>query len=141
MISSHYKGKITELGVAQSFLRLGYQVCEPLVSDSRYDLIVDINGKLFKIQVKTSSLKEDGAFFEFCTSSSHTNTNRTINRSYTSQEIDYFATMFEERCYIIPVEECGSRSQRLRLLPTKNGQKKNIMFAEDYLIEKTFPID
>ena len=129
------------MAVAQSFLELGYQVCEPLVSDSRYDFFVDIDGRLYKIQVKTSSVKEDGAYFEFCTSSSHTNTKGTINRSYTSKEVDFFATMFGGNCYIIPIEECGMRGQRLRLLPTKNGQVKGIMFAENYLIRKTFPID
>ena len=78
LLSSHYIGKITELEVARSFLSLGYQVCEPLVADSRYDFIVDIKGKLYKIQVKTSTLKEDGSYIEFATSTSHTNTKGTV---------------------------------------------------------------
>ena len=53
MLNTHFKGKITELEVAESFLALGYQVSQPLVSDSRYDFIVDIKGQLLKIQVKT----------------------------------------------------------------------------------------
>jgi hypothetical protein len=27
---------------------------------------------------------------------------------------------------------CGKRAQRLRLVPTKNGQTKGIIFAKDY---------
>ena len=141
MLSSHYIGKITELAVAENFLKLGYQVSQPLVADSRYDFIVDINGKLIKIQVKTSTLKEDGAYFEFATSTSHTNTVGTINKSYTKDEIDYFATMCNNQCYVVPVEKCGCRGQRLRLLPTKNNQTIGIMFAENYEIERVFPID
>ena len=31
-----------------------------------------------------------------------------------------------------PDEICGKRQQRLRLIPTKNGQTKGITFAKDY---------
>ena len=57
MLNTHFRGEITELQVAEAFLALGYQVCKPLVSDSRYDFIVDINHQLYRIQVKTASLR------------------------------------------------------------------------------------
>ena len=138
MINTHFQGKTTELQVATEFIKRGYQVSQPLVSDSRYDFIVDINNKLIRLQVKTSKLKEDGAYIEFATSSSHTNTQRTVNHSYTSDEIDYFATMYNGECYIVPVERCGCREQRLRLLPTKNGQTVGITFAKDFKLKDTF---
>lgn len=141
MLNTHFKGKITELEVAQSFLELGYQVSQPLVSDSRYDFIVDIKGKLLKIQVKTSKLGTEGDYFKFATSSSHTNTKGTINRSYKQDEIDYFATIYDNECYIIPVQECGSREQRLRLKPTKNNQTVGIKFAKNYKLKDKFPND
>lgn len=138
MLNTHFQGKITEIQVAKAFLELGYQVSQPLVSDSRYDFIVDINGKLLKIQVKTSHLSEDKSYFEFATSTSHTNTKGTVNHSYTSDEIDYFATIYENECYIISVSESGSRAQRLRLKPPKNGQTTGIKYAKDYLLKDTF---
>lgn len=138
MLNTHFQGKITELQVANAFLELGFQVCQPLVSDSRYDFIVDINGRLLKIQVKTSHLAEDGSYFEFATSTSHTNTKGTVNHSYTSDEIDYFATIYKNECYIISITECGCRGQRLRLKPVKNGQTVGIKFAKDYLLKDTF---
>ena len=49
--------------------------------------------------------------------------------------------MYNNKCYIIPVSQCGVRSQRLRLQPTKNGQTKGITFAENYELEKIFPND
>jgi hypothetical protein len=138
MLSTHFQGKITELQVANAFLQLGYQVSQPLVSDSRYDFIVDVKGKLLKIQVKTSHFVEESGYFVFATSSSHTNTKGTINRSYTKEEIDYFATMYNGNCYIISVSECGSREQRLRVQPTKNGQTVGIKFAKDYMLKDAF---
>lgn len=134
-LSSHFKGEITEQLVAIEFLKLGVLVSKPLVQSSRYDFIVDINHKLYKIQVKTGSLKED-AYIEFATSTSHTNTKGTLNLQYSSDDIDYFATIYEGQCYLVPVDLCGKRSQRLRIVPTKNGQVKGITFAKDYTLEK-----
>ena len=136
MINTHFQGKTTELQVATEFMKRGYQVSQPLVSDSRYDFIVDINNKLIRLQVKTSKLKEDGAYIEFATSSSHTNTQRTVNHSYTADEIDYFATIHDNQCYIISVDLCGSRQQRLRITAPKNGNQRGSKFLKDYTIDK-----
>ena len=138
MLNTHFKGEITELQVAEAFLALGYQVCKPLVSDRRDDFIVDINHHLYRIQVKTASLSEDGDYIQFKTQSSHTNTQRTVYHSYSAEDIDYFATMHNHQCYLVPVDKVGNRAFRLRLKPTKNGQVKNINFAENFKLENTF---
>jgi hypothetical protein len=104
------------------------------VQSSRYDFIVDVNHKLYKIQVKTGTLKEE-AYIEFATSTSHTNTQGTVNLTYSAEDVDFFATMYNGECYLIPREVCGSRNQRLRIVPTKNGQVKGITFAKDYHLE------
>lgn len=138
-LSSHFIGEITEQQVALEFLKLGYLISKPLVQSSRYDFIVDIKHHLYKIQVKTGTLKED-AYIEFATSTSHTNTIGTINLSYSEEDVDFFATMFENECYLIPFNKCGKRNQRLRIVPTKNNQTQGILFAKDYhlhdIIEK-----
>lgn len=138
MPNTHYLGEITELKVAEAFLSLGYQVCKPLVADSRYDFIVDINHNLYRIQVKTAKLSEDKDYIEFHTQSSHTNTKGTIYHSYSAEEVDYFATVYGNQCYLVPINLIGSRSFRLRLKPTKNGQTKNINFAENFKLEDIF---
>lgn len=141
MLNTHYIGKLTELRVVEAFLSRGYQVSQPLVSDSRYDFIVDIKGQLLRIQVKTGTIKGDGAYIEFATSTSHTNTSGTVNKSYSADEIDYFATICNGECLVIKVTDCGAREQRLRLQPTKNNQVVGIKFAKDYTIDKMFPND
>ena len=128
------KGKITELQVLTYFLNKGYVLSQPII-DMRYDFLLDYNDYIYKIQVKTSRLSPDGDYIEFNTSNSHTNTQGTVNKNYKGQ-IDYFATFYENQCYLIPVEECGSRNKRLRILPPKNGQTKGICFLENYTLEK-----
>ena len=134
-LSSHFIGEITEQQVALEFLKLGYMVSKPLVQSSKYDFIVDINHRLYKIQVKTGTAKENNSFIEFATSTSHTNTQGTINLTYSKDDVDFFATMHENQCYLIPKEICGNRAQRLRLVPTKNGQTKGVVFAKDYRLQ------
>lgn len=140
-LNSHFKGEITELQVAQSFLAHGIQVSKPLVSDSRYDFIVDINHKLLRIQVKTCSIGPNEEYFGFKTCSTHTNTKRTVMHNYSTEDVDYFATIYNNNCYIVPVSIVGNREFRLRLKPTKNGQVKNINFAEQFMLEKFLSSD
>lgn len=140
-LNSHFKGEITELQVAQAFLSKGIQVSKPLVSDSRYDFIVDIKHRLIRIQVKTCLLHEEDGFISFKTCSTHTNTQRTVMHSYSKEDVDYFATFYNNVCYIVPVDKVGNREVRLRIKPTKNGQIKNINFAENFTLEKFLSSD
>lgn len=134
MLNSHFIGEITEQQVVLAFLQQGILLSKPLVQSSRYDFIADINNHLYKIQVKTGTFKEN-AYLEFATSTSHTNTQGTLNISYTANDVDYFATVYEDQCYLIPYELCGKRAQRIRFVPTKNKQTQGILFAKDFKLE------
>lgn len=134
MLSTHFIGEITEQQVALEFLKLGILISKPLVQSSRYDFVADINGNFYKIQVKTGTYKEN-SYLEFATSTSHTNTNGTLNISYTKDEVDFFATMYQGQCYLIPFDVCGKRTQRIRFCPTKNGQTKGVLFAKDFILQ------
>lgn len=133
-LTTQLKGKITELQVATYFLQKGYIISQPLV-DTRYDFLLEYQDKILKIQVKSSTIIGDNEAIQFKTCNTHTNTQGTTNRNYKG-EIDYFATIYNGKCYLIPIEECGSRSKILRLAPTKNGQIKGICWAENYELEK-----
>lgn len=135
MLSSHFIGEITEQKVALEFLKLGILISKPLVQSSRYDFIADVNNHLYKIQVKTCTEREDGSYFDFATCTSHTNTQGTLNISYSADDVDFFATMNNNQCYLIPFNLCGKRAQRLRLKPTRNRQTKGILFAKDFKLE------
>ena len=113
-LSSKQKGNLTELQCLTSFYEQGCHVSLPYGENSRYDMIVDINGKLLKVQVKTASLrKEDENAIEFSCRSTRVNSQGTISNKYTPDEIDYFATFWKGVCYLIPVTEC-SVSKTLR---------------------------
>ena len=132
-INAHYIGEITEREISIEFLKLGILVSKPIIASSKYDFVIDINNHLYKIQAKTSTYKNGCIFFE--TSTSHTNTKCTIHQSYAPTDVDFFATMYQGECYLIPFVECGKRNQSLRLEEPKNNQIKGITYADKYLLK------
>jgi hypothetical protein len=125
------KGNLTELQCITSFYELGYQVSIPYGENSRYDFIADVDGILLKIQVKTSHSTDNGASIEFSCRSTRVNSKNNISRKYTSDEIDYFCTYYNNQCYLIPVAEC-SATKKLRFEAPKNGQKTGVNYAKNY---------
>lgn len=135
MDDTNIKGLTTELQCQTYFVKLGYIVSIPIGSQ-KYDFILDTGKELLKIQVKSCS-NNDPAVLEFSTKSVHYNkTQGYYNVSYNEKDVDYFCTFFENECYLIPYAETGTSSKKLRLLPTKNGQIKNICFAKDYIAKE-----
>ena len=126
------KGILTEYKAKLWFLERGYSVSEPIGDNDRYDFIVDFNGKLVRFQSKTSNLTRTANCLNFATARLHSTKTANYRTKYTKDEIDYFATYWENKCYLIPVEECSTQ-KNLRLTDTtKSGQVKGISFAKDY---------
>ena len=129
-LTSKQKGNLTELQCLTAFVKHGCGVSIPYGDNSKYDFIADVNGKLYKVQVKTSSLKDENAILFSCRST-HVNCSGVKNERYSKEEVDYFATCWNGQCYLIPVSEC-SVTKTLRFAPPKSGQIKGICFAQDY---------
>lgn len=134
MLNCKYKGNLTELLCLAAFTKLGYQISIPYGDHARYDFIVDINNKLYRIQCKTATECAKGVYVFSCRSTA-ANRSRVASRSYTNNEIDYFATIIENECYLVPINETGGRSKRLRFVPPKNNRKAGVSYAEEYHIE------
>lgn len=127
-------GRLTEAKVLQYFTELGYVVSLPFGGQARYDYLIDVNGKIIRVHVKTSQLKEGCIYFS--TSSSHYIQGHHLHTEYTKDDIDYFVTEYQNQYYMIPVEECG-RAKRLRIeVPKKGANLNKINWAKDYQAEE-----
>lgn len=133
-MDTKFVGNVTELEVLTYITKLGYQVSIPFGDRERYDQIWDVNGHLIRVQVKTSHPINDGAVKFSCRSSGR-KAGKCKHSRYNKNEIDYFATMWSNQCYLIPVDET-SAEKVLRFAPPKNGQVKGITFAESYKVER-----
>lgn len=132
-------GNLTELQCMTYLYGLGYSISIPFGNADKYDLILDIDNKLYKIQIKHSLEYVDSngeiEYIKFnCTWQSHNTTGYNRNK-YQKNEVDFFATFYNGQCYLVPVSEC-SMQKILRIKPPKNNQRKGINFLEDYTAEE-----
>lgn len=128
-------GNLGEAKVLCKFVEYGIPVYIPYGDNEKADLIAEFNGKLNKIQVKTSLKAEDGKMIFDLTSSTVHRTNGEKHK-YNSNEIDYFAcySVARDKIFLIPVDK-ERTSITIRYEFSKNGQIQNINFEQDYLID------
>ncbi|MBV9700763.1 MAG: hypothetical protein JO078_11650 [Candidatus Eremiobacteraeota bacterium] len=126
-------GELSELIVATALARKGYLVAKPIGENARYDLIIDLDEKLSRVQVKTGRLRNGAILFN--TYSSHYHRKGGVCKSYVDQ-IDFFGVYCPQLCsvYLIPLSDTAPSSGSLRVHATKNGQNSHVRWAEPYLI-------
>ena len=128
-------GKLTELKVLTYVTELGYSISIPFGDKDRYDQIWDVNGKLLRIQIKTSRWKnEQQKSIIFSCKTSYARSSGVRQHIYTKDDIDCFATYWNDKVYLIPVEECSSEKTLCFEKPL-NGCT-NCAFAKDYEVEE-----
>lgn len=128
-------GNLTELQCITKLYELGFAVSIPFGNSEKYDAIIEKDNKLLKIQIKHANphindLGEIDYISIKCTWQGHNQNGYKIHK-YEDSEIDYFATYFNNECYLIPQKEC-SNSKILRIKNPKNNQIKAINFLKDY---------
>ena len=122
------KGSIAELAVATQLVQEGWNVLLPYGENTRYDLVAERDGRFIRLQVKYCTPK-DGTLNVNCASS-----NNWSVLQYTAKEIDAIAVYdpVAETAYFVPVADLRKGHMKLRLVPTKNGQKVKVRFAKDF---------
>lgn len=136
-------GNTNELRCMLAFIQLGYECSVPYGNGAKYDFIADTPKGLLRIQCKSSHYVShqgviDTQAIVFACTCQTSNTKETKRYTYNDSQIDYFATSFDNKVYLVPVNEC-SGSKTLRLAPPKNNiQQYNN--AEDYLIERVLGV-
>lgn len=133
-------GDVSEAAIITRLLQAGYVVLTPYGKQHRYDLVIeDADEQFWRIQCKTAWVEQDGMSIEFNVASSHysyvnSKSKGVHKRQAYRGQVEYFAVYCEalDKVYLIPVDDVGTTQARLRLMPTKNKQEKNIRWATDY---------
>lgn len=63
-------GEITEAVIVAELLKRGYSVSRPVGDNQRYDLLLDVDGSIYKVQCKTAKIENDGGI-QFNTASTY----------------------------------------------------------------------
>ena len=134
-------GNIGEAKVLAKFVEMGIPIYIPFGDDEKADLIAEFDGKLNKIQVKTSIKSENGcSIFDLTSSTAHrTNGER---RKYLNSEIDYFAlySLDRDKIYLMKVPDNPMSAITIRFEDTKSGMKSRVNYESDFLIENVLKI-
>lgn len=124
-------GITTELEVQVAASKLGAIVSIPYGDCARYDHIWDIDGRLLRVQIKTSTMLDDESGFKF--------PGKNTSGKYDASQIDGIATMYDGKCYFVPIDDC-SNEIKLRFTMPENAQVDQIKFAHDFELQRILNI-
>ena len=127
------KGNVAEAAVMFHAVRLGVDVFRPLQEHGRYDLVLEIGGRLQRVQCKWA--RRTGDVLIITLASSRLTPAGYVRTHYSEDQIDAIAAYCADldRCYFIPAGQVAGRSViYLRLAATRNGQKARLHWAAEY---------
>lgn len=134
-LSTNAKGAIACAAFDKCAFERGGVVSIP-ISDARYDRILDLDGRLYRIQVKycdRSSSRSHGAFHVDLASYG---SGRLLSNSYSSADVDaivVYLPSVDALCWLDPDDFHGKSTLTLRTAPPKNGQRAGVRLYTDYL--------
>lgn len=128
------KGDLSEAKVLSELKRFEYKVSIPFGDNLPYDMIVDNDGELEKVQVKHGSY--NNGCVKFSTRSANSNTNKCWHENYYGKA-DYFGiySIETDKCYIVPVDDAGKSSMALRV-EEPSTKLDRINWAKNYIIDE-----
>lgn len=134
LISTDRLGNIGESKTLSKFVELQIPVYIPFGGKERADLIAEFNGRLNKIQVKTSEFSKNEKIVFKLTTSSRSGKRHT----YSSNEIDYFAlyNFQEDILILIPFSEVEGKTSVTFRISSNITENNKILNWQDFLFEK-----
>ena len=126
-------GDITELKCQIFLIEHGWNVLIPVGNHQKYDLVIEKNGKFYKIQVKHAMPEETG--FLVRTKYEVRVEGKVKKQTYSVEDVDYFMTECHNKFYMFPV--FGTTETRFWTVPTKlSTQKQAKNFKAEDILEK-----
>lgn len=128
-MDTNQKGNLTEIQVMAAAIQAGYIVSIPYGNCDKYDQLWDKDNKIIRVQIKTARWKDErhtGIIFN-CFSVSNGKKHK-----YSPDDIDYFATFWDDQCYLIPVSECSTEKTLWFELSANNNK---CCLAKDYKLQ------
>jgi hypothetical protein len=127
------KGAAAEAAITSAVIQLGLTVLRPLCEGRRYDLIVDLEPTLLRVQCKLA--RRTRGVLSIRLQTSRYTPNGYVRGSYSATEIDAVGAYSPElgACYLLPIGLVAGRcGLNLRMEPTGNNQADRINWARDY---------
>jgi PD-(D/E)XK endonuclease len=127
------KGAVAEAWITAATTELGLTVLRPVCEGRRYDLVIDLEPELLRVQCKLA--RHLAGVLSVNLTTSRLTPLGYVRTNYTRHEIDAIGVYSPQlqRCFLITIDEvAGRRAIHLRLDPTKNNQAEGIKWARAY---------
>lgn len=125
-------GNLTELQCITDLYALGCDISIPFGNSQKYDIIMDYNNTLYKVQIKHATENTEKGYIQIKTRWQSHNHTGYVQKPYTENEIDFFATYYNNQVYLIPITECTTQEKRLWIIPPKNNYTKGVHYLNEY---------
>jgi hypothetical protein len=133
VLTSNQKGAIAEAHITAEAMKHGMVVWRPVAEGCRYDMILDVGGRLLRTQCKWACRRGDVIVVRIRTSR-HT-PRGYVRSTYSADEVDGIAVWCDDtrECYFIPIADVdGQGFLHLRLAPARNNQELLVHWASQY---------
>ena len=124
MSDTTLKGAIAEAAITAAAVELGVVVLRPVIEGRRYDLVFDVDHRLYRVQCKWAPRR--GAIIDVHLATCRHTPRGYVYTTYSADEVDAVAVYCQElkRCYWLPIHlVAGKTALSLRLEPASNHQK------------------
>lgn len=128
---------MAEAAFTAALIELGLVVLRPLCEGRRYDLVVDLEPRLLRVQCKLA--RRLGGVLSVQLKTSRYTPNGYVRTAYTAAEVDAIGAYSQDlrTCFLVPIGEVDGRTGiHLRTAPTKNNQADGIKWARDFQLAR-----
>ncbi len=119
------KADIAESAVVTELLKRGYRVLRPVGDRLPYDIAVDIEGRILRIQVKSAWYDEKKRLYSVDVRRTKTNRRRMIRNRYGSDDFDIAILYVEDLqvFYVLPVDIFNDFGSTISLVEEEKRQR------------------
>jgi PD-(D/E)XK endonuclease len=138
MQDTNTKGAVAEQAFVLAAVKLGVRVLKPVSAHTRYDLAIDVGGRLWRVQCKWGRLGPGGDVVTARISTRSCVPGGYRTTVYSEEEVDLFGIYCGvlDRCFLIPWSlAVGKHNLHLRLTAPRNGQRACINLASSFEFE------
>jgi len=120
------KADIAESAVTTELLKRGFRVLQPVGDRLAYDLGVDLDGKLLRIQVKSAWFDAKAKCYVVDARRTKTNRRRMLRKCYSPDDFDFAIVYLAELnvFYVMPVAIFSSYDSTVTFVEVNKRQRK-----------------
>jgi hypothetical protein len=119
------KADIAESAVITELLSRGFNVLKPIGDRLSYDLAIDYEGKLIRLQVKTAWFNELKDMYLVDNRRTRTNRRRILRKNYSNDDFDFAVLYIHDKrtFYVMPVEIFNGYASSIAIVEDMKRQR------------------